>query len=212
MSSWYWLALPITRFYFWLFYGLRIEGRAHIPRRGGFLLASNHASYLDPPALGAAVGVRDLHFMARSSLFANPIFGWLIRKVNAHPVERGKGLDQDWGSFLRLLERGQGLLVFPEGTRTLTGELQRGKLGFGKLAYAARVPIIPVYLHGTFAAFPKGGKHRFLRLSARFGPPVPVDDLRAGPDEAKTWRAISERTVEAIATLKTKATTEGTEK
>lgn len=202
MSSLYWMALPLTQLCYRLFYGLRIEGREHIPRRGGFLLASNHASYLDPPALGAAVGGRALHFMARSSLFKNPFFGWMIRRVNAHPVERGKGLDQDWGAFLRLLDRGEGLLVFPEGTRTTTGEVQRGKLGFGKLAYAARVPIIPAYIRGSFEAYPKGGRHRFVRLGVRFGAPVPVDDLRAGPDQARTWRAVTERTMRAIAALR----------
>jgi 1-acyl-sn-glycerol-3-phosphate acyltransferase len=202
VSSLYWLARPLDRLFFWLFYRLRTEGRVHVPARGGFILASNHASYLDPPALGAAVAHRELHFMARSSLFRNWFFGWLIRRVNAHPIERGKGLDQNWDVFLRLLERGQGLLVFPEGTRTTTGELQRGKLGFGMLAYAARTPVVPAYVYGTFAAMPKGGRHRFQRLYVRFGPPVPLDDLRARPSGPTTWRAISERTLQSIAALR----------
>jgi 1-acyl-sn-glycerol-3-phosphate acyltransferase len=189
----------------YVWHRLRVRHRERIPDRGGFILASNHASLLDPNALGVAIRKRELHFMARSTLFKPAWFGWLIRSVNSHPIERGKGPDQDWESFVQLVRSGKVLLVFPEGTRTETGELQRGKSGFSRLVHLARVPVHTAYVHGSFAAWPKGGKLRPRPVSVHFGPAVPLQDLLDQPGEKRVLRQISDRVMEAIGRLRDEA-------
>ena len=195
------LSIWFVRSLFKLFFRLRIEGAEHLPERGGFILASNHASYLDPPLLGASLIKRELHFLARSTLFRNACFGRLIAWYNAHPIERGRGPFQDWEAFKRILEADHALLVFPEGTRSPDGLLQRGRSGFGRLVYETRRPVIPAYIRGAYEALPKRGGLRFAPITVRFGPPVPLDDLWALGGEKRTLRAIAQRTMEAIAAL-----------
>ncbi|MEW6515293.1 MAG: lysophospholipid acyltransferase family protein [candidate division FCPU426 bacterium] len=191
----------------WMYLGhrLRVHHRKRIPNRGGFILASNHASMLDPNALGVAICKRELHFMARSTLFKPAWFGWLLRSVNSHPIVRGNGPDQDWDAFVRLVQSGRVLLIFPEGTRTEDGNLQRGKSGFGRLVHLARVPVYTAYIEGSFAAWPKGGKFRLRPVTVTFGNEVPLQDLLDLPGEKRVLRQISDRVMEAIGRLREEA-------
>lgn len=184
---------------------LAVRHRERIPDRGGFILASNHASMLDPNALGVAIRKHELHFMARSTLFKPAWFGWVLRSVNSHPIERGKGPDQDWDSFVRLVRGGKVLLVFPEGTRTEDGQLQRGKSGFGRLVHLARVPVYTAYVQGSFEAWPKGGKYKLRPVTVHFGEAVPLQDLLDQPGEKRVLRQISDRVMEAIGRLRAEA-------
>jgi 1-acyl-sn-glycerol-3-phosphate acyltransferase len=202
MNLLYRLGHPLVRLYFRSLYRLREVNAAVVPRTGGLILAANHSSYLDPPVIGSAITQRELHYMARSTLFRNPFFGLLIRCLNSYAIMRGQGPDQDWGKFLRVLDRGGALLVFPEGTRSADGTLQRGKSGFGRLVHLSRKPVYPVYVQGAYEAFPREGKSRFLPITVYFGPPVPLDDLLAKSGEKRTLREISERTMAAIAEIK----------
>jgi len=185
-----------------LFFRLKVKGWKKIPKQGGLLLASNHASYLDPPVIAVGVQRREIHFMARSTLFKRGGFGRLISSVNAHPVVRGQGPNQDWELFKGVLKSGGALLVFPEGTRTKNGELQRGKTGFAKLAYMSQMPVYPAYIHGSYAAWHKGGRIRRRPVSVIFGDQVELGDLYARPEEKRVFREISERVMRAIAGLK----------
>lgn len=205
MSFWYRLGYWMVWNYFHLFHRLRAVNAPVVPARGGVILAANHASYLDPPAVGAALPQRQLHFMARSSLFKIPLFGWMIHLTLAHPIKRGAGPDQDWGLFVDLLKRGEALLVFPEGTRTSDGRLQRGKSGFGRLAHMAKKPVYPVYIHGSYEAWPKTGKRSRAPITVYFGPEVPLEDLWAQSGEKRVLRQISDRVMEAIARLREQA-------
>jgi 1-acyl-sn-glycerol-3-phosphate acyltransferase len=140
--------------------------------------------------------------MARSTLFKPRWFGWLIHSVNARPVVRGRGPDQDWALFVNLVRKGKALLVFPEGTRTESGELQRGKSGFGRLVHLCQVPVYPAYIEGSYQAFPKGGKYSPLPIRVIFGKAVYLDDLLNQPGEKRIIREISERVLKAISGLK----------
>ncbi len=185
-----------------IFHRLKAYWQKQLPSQGGFILASNHASMLDPTALGVAAWPRELYFMARSTLFRPRWFGWLLHMVHARPVTRGKGPEQDWDLFVKLVRAGKALLVFPEGTRTEDGKLQRGKSGFGRLAHKCQAPVYPAYIQGSYAAWPKSGKYRCGRpVSVYFGPEVPLGDLLEQPGEKKILRQISGRTMEAIAAL-----------
>lgn len=137
----------------------RIKGvnAENLPKRGGFILATNHVSYLDPFLSGYACP-RPLNFMARQTLFRNWFFGWFLRAINVFPVRRGEG---DMGSIreaVKRLKQGRGLMIFPEGTRSADGKLQEAKAGVGFLAVMAKVPIVPGFVKGTMEAMPRGTK------------------------------------------------------
>ena len=159
------LAFP---FYFFGF-SYRYSGRANVPRRGPVLLVSNHQSMLDPVLIGASVN-RYLTFLARSTLFSQPVLGPLIRSLNAIPIDRNMGKD---GIQLVLdrLKLGQAVLMFPEGERTHTGEVQPLKPGVSLLIRRVQCPIVPVGLAGCFEAW-----NRFMTLP-RLSPPI----LAPGP-------------------------------
>ena len=174
MKYWFYY---VVRFWlevvFRLGFGMEVRGRSHIPRRGGFLLASNHLSYLDPPLLGAACS-RRLSFMAQAKLFDHALLGAFMRGVHVIPLQRGEGDVAAVREAVRRLRRGEAVAIFPEGWRQFSGRLGAAKGGVGLLAEAARVPIIPVLVHGTFDALPPGSR-RVTRAKIRvaFGPQIP---------------------------------------
>lgn len=170
-----------------LFFRLKksvVQGAANIPAEGGFILASNHASHLDPPVLAVA-SPRPLTFMAKKELFTNPLFSALIKSLGAYPVDRG---GSDRGAIqmaIGLLQVGRGLVIFPEGTRTSDGEVGELKSGAALLSLRAGAPIVPAYIKGTFAAFPRGGPIRRAPVSVIFGEPLDPSAYKGTPGAAK---------------------------
>jgi 1-acyl-sn-glycerol-3-phosphate acyltransferase len=160
----YYLGRFLFKVVFKIGWRLRIEGSENIPEKGPAIIASNHRSFADPPLVGVGVK-RTVHFLAKKELFSFRPFGWLIRKLNAHPLDRASGI-----SALRAAEDilGEGGLVilFPEGRRSSTDELQKPKAGVGMLALRAQVPVIPAYIHNS------GHIREFQQLQIKFGPPV----------------------------------------
>lgn len=202
MTWFYTCGFILSSLWLRIFHRLKVNRQKRLPSQGGFILAGNHASLMDPNVLGVAAWPRDLYFMARSTLFRPRWFGWLLHKVHARPVARGKGPEQDWDLFVKLVREGKVLLVFPEGTRSEDGKLQRGKSGFGRLAHMSQVPVYPAYIQGSYSAWPKSGKYRCWRpVSVHFGEAVLLEDLLAQPGEKRVLRQISDRTMEAIAAL-----------
>ncbi len=169
----FWVVRLPVQAIFWLFFGFRAHGIRNVPTRGGGILASNHASFLDPLALGAGL-FRRVGFVARTTLFKNPLFGALISSVGTMGIDRGGA---DVGTIRKiagLLKSGRLLVMFPEGTRSRDGEVARCKAGVAVTARAGGVPIIPVAIYGTFEAWPR---HRLLPRLFRpvrvmFGEPV----------------------------------------
>lgn len=125
-----------------------VFGRENIPVEGPVVIAANHLSLLDPPVLGAAA-TRKVHFMAKSELFKPAWFGALIRKLGAFPVRRG-AMDRDAiKTGLTILKENKVLAVFPEGTRSKTGELGRAGGGAFMMAVKCKAKIVPAYIYGT---------------------------------------------------------------
>ena len=141
---------------FKLFLRLEIYGRENIPDEGPVVIASNHLSLLDPPVLGASA-TRKVHFMAKSELFKPAWFGTLIRKLGAFPVKRGEMDREAIKTGLTILKENKVLAVFPEGTRSKTGEIGEFKGGAFKVAQKTGAPIIPVAIDGTAALFERNG-------------------------------------------------------
>ena len=138
---------PLTMLLSRLFFGLRSRGREHVPAAGPVLFVANHASFLDPPLVGSA-SPRHLNFLAKAELFGIPLFGGLIRRLNAHPLRREGGDAAALRTALRVLKSGGALLVFPEGTRGENEVLGTPKPGAGMLAVLGGAPVIPVYVSG----------------------------------------------------------------
>ncbi|MDO4557577.1 MAG: lysophospholipid acyltransferase family protein [Planctomycetia bacterium] len=164
-------------------YGVRFRysGVERLPTTGAVLLAANHESFLDPPAIGAGVP-RMINYLARESLFrANWFFGLHLRLINVIPLE----LDGDNAAMIvgiresvRRLRAGETLIVFPEGTRSEDGEIHTFRSGFVILANRTRCPILPVAVVGPFELLPRGSKKiRPGVVDVRFGEPIPSDQF-----------------------------------
>ncbi len=153
-----------------------VFGRENIPAEGPVVIAANHLSLLDPPVLGAAA-TRKVHFMAKSELFKPAWFGALIRKLGAFPVRRG-AMDRDAIKMgLTILKENKVLAVFPEGTRSKTGELGRAGGGAFMMAVKCKAKIVPAYIYGTdLKRHPGWPKVRVI-----FGKPMEYDpDMGTG--------------------------------
>ncbi|MBI2173699.1 MAG: 1-acyl-sn-glycerol-3-phosphate acyltransferase [Candidatus Omnitrophica bacterium] len=166
--------------FFRLGFGLRVTGLEHIPKRGAFLMAGNHISYLDPPLVGACCP-RYMSFMARSTLYDHFWMKAFLRAMGAIPLKRGEGDLHAIRSAIAKLKLGEPVAIFPEGHRQGTGAIGEAKRGIGLLALSAQIPIIPVYVEGTYEALPPTStKLRFSKIRVAFGPAisytnVPVD-------------------------------------
>jgi 1-acyl-sn-glycerol-3-phosphate acyltransferase len=158
-----------------LYFRIRRRGWQHVPATGPVLLVANHASLLDPPLI-AGMTPRPVAFMAKAELFGIPLFGGLIRRLNANPVRRDGSDPSALRLALRLLEQGRALLVFPEGTRGADEDLREAKAGAGMLAVLSGAPVVPVYIQGTARAWPRGRTlPRPEKVTVWFGRPLRFD-------------------------------------
>lgn len=183
---WFGLSKIVLRIFFGLRFGLEVRGQEHVPKRGPFIVACNHISFLDPPVIGTSCP-RRLRFMARADLFGHPWLGTYLRAVGVMPVKRDEADLAAMRRALAFLERGEGVAIFPEGTRQVSGRLGAAKRGVGLLAEAARAPIVPALIQGSRDALPpdatKLGK---AKIRVAFGPLIPytIDAVPAIPDDA----------------------------
>jgi 1-acyl-sn-glycerol-3-phosphate acyltransferase len=136
-------------------FSLRIAGRRHMPRRGAVLIIANHQSFLDPVAVGLGVR-RHVHYLARKTLFTNPLFGRWLRIVHAVPIDQEGVGKEGIRNIIRSLEAGNPVLVFPEGERCEDGLMHPLRPGVGLLVKRVRAPIVPAGVAGAFAAWPRG--------------------------------------------------------
>ncbi len=184
-----------------LLFRLRRHGYERVPPTGPVLIVSNHSSFLDPPLVGGSTP-RPVSFMAKAELFRIPLFGGLIRRLNARPVRREGGDPSALRAALHVLESGGALLVFPEGTRGPEGELRQGKAGAGMLAVLSGAPVVPVYINGSGRAWPRGRKlPRPARVTVWFGEPISFAKQEGG-SRKESYEAASQAMMAAIARLK----------
>jgi 1-acyl-sn-glycerol-3-phosphate acyltransferase len=184
-----------------LVYGVRYWGRTNIPKTGPVLVVSNHQSHFDPPIVGAGSS-RRMNFVARETLFHFAPLGWLIRSLDAIPIDRdGLGLNGIKES-LRRLKRGEIVLIFPEGTRTRDGEIARFRPGFTALAVRSKAAIVPVAIEGAFAAWPRAQKLPGLgTIHVFYGEPILPEDV-ARYDERELTAEVERRIRQCQAILR----------
>ena len=154
-----------------------------IPATGPVILASNHASFLDPPLVGAGC-TRPVNYLARHTLFDLPVLAALLRSWKVVPVDREGGGGPGLKAILDRLRAGGIILLFPEGTRSSNGELRPAKPGIGLVVIKSSAPVVPVRVFGTFAAYGRQMKFpRPRRLIVKYGHPLDFQALR---EEART--------------------------
>jgi 1-acyl-sn-glycerol-3-phosphate acyltransferase len=178
MNPVYFIGWSFYRCLFATYFRWRVLNPGHVPMTGPVILASNHASFLDPPLVGSGVK-RDINYMARKSLFRYPGVGQILRAVQAVPVDRDGGGAAGLKAILDRLNAGGGIVLFPEGTRTKDGNLQPARSGVGLVVAKSAAPVVPVRVFGTFDA--RWNRLKLLRpprVTIKYGRPMQFEKLR----------------------------------
>ena len=166
----YWGLRALLVPFFLVYFRMARIGREHLPRSGPLLLASNHRSFLDPFVIGTLVR-RPVYYMAKRELFEKPWQAWILNALGAFPVDRGAG-DRDAMETARMiLERGDCVVVFPEGTRVRPGPLGDPRRGVGRLALETGAPVAPVAVIGS-EDVRNGWRIRPRKVRIRVGRPL----------------------------------------
>ncbi len=166
----YLVARAILQPFFRVYFRMERIGREHVPSSGPVIIASNHRSFMDPFVIGMMLR-RPTYFVAKTELFHNRFVAWLLSSLGAFPVDRGNG-DRDAMTTARaILERGDVVVIFPEGTRTRPGPLGTPKRGVGRLALETGAPVVPIALVGT-EAIRRGWRIRPHKVRIRAGRPL----------------------------------------
>jgi len=166
----FWAARIILGLAIQIYFSLERSGRDNIPKKGPVILAANHRSFLDPFIVGCCVR-RPVYFVAKRELFDKRWQGWLLNRLGAFPIKRGEADEESMATARAVLERGEALVIFPEGTRIRKGGLGRPKRGVGRLALETGAPVVPVAIMGTERAR-RGLKIRPVWIRVRCGKPL----------------------------------------
>lgn len=180
-------------------FNINIYGKENIPsnsKKGGFIIAANHQSYADPTSVSGLIRGK-YSFMAKSELFENRIFGWLIRRCGAFPVVRGNGDNSAIERGIADIKKGRIFVIFPEGTRSKDGKIARGRTGVSLIASLAEAPVLPVcIMYGL-----KGEKRR---MDFAVGKMIPAEELKIKSEnqsDRKELKRISNRIMDSIKDL-----------
>jgi 1-acyl-sn-glycerol-3-phosphate acyltransferase len=191
----YWSLRAILVPFFLLYFRLARIGREHLPRKGPLLLAANHRSFLDPFVIGALMR-RPVYYMAKRELFEHRWQAWILNSLGAFPVDRGRGDEQAMATARAILERGDCVVIFPEGTRVRPGPLARPHRGVGRLALQTGASVVPVAVLGT-EDVRRGWRIRPRKVSLRCGRPLrfpqaerPTPAMALGVAE-RIWACVS---------------------
>ena len=196
----YYLAGFVVPVYYRLVFGMKIAGKENIPSHGPVILASNHVTARDPVFLGCACK-RQIHYMAKASLFQNKLLAFIIRYAGAFPVERGTGGAEALQEAYELLENQRVIGVFIEGTRSKTGELLNPKTGVSLLAYRTHAPVVPVSIIGKGGKCPKAfGKMRIV-----IGKPLAFEELGMTEESGLQFRKAAKLIMGKIRELRERA-------
>lgn len=191
----YWLARAILIPFFRFYFRLDRIGREHVPSSGPVLLAANHRSFLDPFVIGSLTR-RPVYYMAKRELFERPFQAWILGSLGAFPIDRGRGDEHAMSTARAILERGDCVVIFPEGTRVRPGPLGHPHRGVGRLALQTGARVVPVAVMGT-EDVRRGWRIRPRRVVLRCGRPLgfpqaehPSPSIALGVAE-RIWACVS---------------------
>lgn len=207
MNPLYFIVWFPCKLLFKIYFRWEIYGVSNVPRKGPALITSNHASFLDPVLIGTSLPMA-IHYLARSTLFKNKLITWILKTVHAIPIDRERGGMAGLKTILEQLHQDCIINLFPEGTRSRDGKLQKAQTGIGLAVIKSEALVIPTRIFGSFEAysrkdlFPKPQK-----IIIRYGTPLDFKELR---QESKTctkerlreiYKEVAEQVMEAIARL-----------
>lgn len=191
------LAKLLARFFF----QMRVVHPERMIEEGPLILAVNHSSYFDPPLAGIC-SRRGVYYLARKSLLKWPFFGPLFPAMNVIPVERDGNDMSALREVIKKIREGNGVVLFPEGTRSKDGNLQPARAGIGFVIAKTLAPVLPMRIFGAFEAFPKGSRGLHLtRVTVVIGEPIYFrwEEVEGGGRDI--YQKLSDRVMESIAAL-----------
>ena len=185
-----------------VFFRMRVVHPERMVESGPLILAVNHTSYFDPPLAGIC-SRRGVYYLARKTLLQWPFFGPLFPAMNVIPVERDGNDMSALREVIKKIKEGNGVVLFPEGTRSKDGNIQPARAGIGFVIAKTGAPVLPMRIFGAYDAFPKNSKRlHFTQITVVIGEPLVFypNDLASATRE--TYQMLSDRVMEAIAALK----------
>ena len=200
MKPLYWCGYTLCKAIAKIGFRYRAFGQENIIENGPAIMAANHQSYMDPPLVGITCR-SELYFLARKTLFRNMLFGSILSGVNALPVDLGGADLTAVRTVINLLKRGHRTVIFPEGTRSLTGEIQPARAGIGMIIAKTLAPVVPMRIFGSFQAWPKNGKITPYPVTVVVGKPIRFKKEDFGVQNRENYQRISEQVLAAIAAI-----------
>jgi len=195
---WFHCCRLISFFFFRTFHSIRGRGMEDLPP-GPLILAPNHASYFDPPAVGCLVP-RVTYYLARHTLFAPPIGSWLLPSIGSIPVNQESPGPSSLKNIFEVLKKNGTLVLFPEGARTMDGHLAQAEPGIGLIAARTGTPVVPVHIIGSREAWPRGGVwHPFRPIRVVYGTPM---HFSGDPKNREDYQKFADQIMSAISNLK----------
>ncbi len=200
----YFLIVSLTRAIIKSCFDVRVINREKLVEDGPRIFVANHQSFLDPPVIGQIFD-EEIHFLARKTLFDNPVLNAIFPKTHVLPIDQER---PDPGSILRVLrtvKEGGRILIFPEGSRTPDGEMHDAMPGIGLiLGRLAGVPVQPIRIEGAYDCLPIHSKRlRNVPMTVTFGDPIPFTEQELKTRTREGQRAIGKKVMDAIRALPT---------
>jgi len=202
VNPWYFVVYHLTRLVGKLLFHFRVIHPERIIQEGPVILAMNHQSYLDPP-LGGIACRRAIYFLTRKTLLDLPVLGWLLPRLNVIPVDQEGGDRSALKALIRILRDDHCVLVFPEGSRTLDGNLQPPQPGLGLVIAKTLAPVVPMRIFVAHEALPRGIRRlRLHPITIVVGEPLRFAEADLQGSNRDVYPRLSQRVMDAIAALR----------
>lgn len=200
MRTIYWFCYTLFKKIVVAFFSYRVVGKEKLVTEGPVLIASNHESFLDPPLVGVAYD-HAVYYLARKTLFRG--FGaWLYPRLNSIPVDQDRPDMTSLKSIIKLLKQGNQVVVFPEGARTLDGNLQPAEAGTGLIVAKSKAVVQPVRIFGAREVLPRGsGKMRLCPITVVVGDPIEFTAEELKVKGREDYQKISDRIMQEVGRL-----------
>jgi 1-acyl-sn-glycerol-3-phosphate acyltransferase len=203
MMRWvYWFGWSLFGSAYRSLFGLKVIGLEHLVREGAVLVASNHQSFLDPPLIGTLYQ-DEMYYLARKTLMSGPLLTWIYKAWNSIPVDQQRPDMTSLKTIIKLLNAGERVLIFPEGERSLDGEIGNAQPGVGLIAVKSNAVIQPIRIRGACEALPRGSTRiHFSQISLHIGPPIWLTQEELTSAKTKGgYQQVANRIIAAIQAL-----------
>ncbi len=185
-----------------MIFSMRVIHPERMVESGPLLIAVNHSSFFDPPLAGIC-SRRGVYYLARKTLLKWPFFGPLFPAMNVIPVERDGNDMSALREVIKKVKEGNAVLLFPEGTRSLDGDLQPARAGIGLVIAKTGAPVLPMRIFGAYEAFPKKARRfQLSQISVVIGEPIHFSVEETSNTSRETYQLLSNRVMDAIGALK----------